>query len=109
MGAMDSLVVLAGLIGVPLPIARGLEELGWNVQRLGTLDDKDEEMIAAVLKSLEDKLGMGVDAQPLLGLVEVAAKAAEVSWRVEGNTSGAELLVAHEAGKPSLDVGQPRW
>ena len=99
LGAMDSLVVLAGLIGVPLPIARGLEELGWNVQRLGTLDDKDEEMIAAVLKSLEDKLGMGVDAQPLLGLVEVAAKAAEVSWRVEGNTSGAELLVAHEAKK----------
>ena len=99
LGAMSSLVTLAGLCGSPLPMARALEEMGWNVQRLGTLGDKDEEMIAAVLLSVEEKLGVSMEAEPLIALIEVAATAAEVAWRVEGATSGAELLVAHEQKK----------
>ena len=99
LGAMEDLVVLAGLSGCPLVLAKGLKELGWNVQRLGTLGDQDEELIATALRSLEERLGMPVDPQPLLGLIEVAAKAAEISWRVEARTSDAELLVIHHQKK----------
>ena len=99
LGAMDDLLVLAGLSGCPLPIARGLKDLGWNVQRLGTLGEDDEELIGVILQSLEEKLGVPLDPQPLIGLVEVSRKAAEVSWRVEGRGSDAELLVVHHQKK----------
>ena len=40
-----------------------------------------------------------MEVEALLGLIEVAHKAAEVSWRVEGGTTRAELLVASEMKK----------
>eukprot|EP00435_Cladocopium_sp_Y103_P026971 s306_g6.t1 len=78
-----------------LEVTRALEGLGWTVQRLGTLHDEDEEVVGVVLHSLEERLNSAVDVQVLLGLIEVCHAAAEVAWRVEGSTSGAELLVAH--------------
>ena len=96
LGAMATLLGLGGLSGCPLEIVRALEGMGWNVQRLGTLHDAGDEMIGVVLQATEEKLGKAVDVQILLGLIEVCQAAAEVAWKVEGKTSGAELLVAHE-------------
>eukprot|EP00435_Cladocopium_sp_Y103_P069397 s861_g33.t1 len=96
LGAMATLVGLGGLSGCPLEVVRALEELGWNVQRLGTLHDEEEEVIGVVLQSLEEHLRSPIDVQVLLGLIEVCNAAAQVAWKVEGSTSGAELLVAHE-------------
>ena len=93
LGAMNSLVTLAGLSGLPLGMARSLEEEGWNVQRLGTLDDNDEDMVSVVLTSLEAKAGCSLDPEPLLALIETAGKAVEVSWNMEGRSSDAELAV----------------
>lgn len=84
LGAMATLSGLGGLSGCPLEVVRALEGLGWNVQRLGTLHD------------VEDRLGKPIDVQVLLGMIEVSHAAAEVAWRIEGSTSSAELLVAHE-------------
>ena len=84
LGAMATLSGLGGLSGCPLEVVRALEGLGWNVQRLGTLHD------------VEDRLGKPIDVQVLLGMIEVSHAAAEVAWRIESSTSGAELLVAHE-------------
>ena len=81
---------------LPLEIVRAIEGMGWNVQRLGTLHDAGDEMIGVVLQATEEKLGKAVDVQILLGLIEVCQAAAEVAWKMEGKTSGAELLVAHE-------------
>ena len=103
---MDSLVVLAGLCGVPAKMAEGLEKLGWNVQRLGTLDDGDEETVGAVIASLEEHLKEGVSGEELLKLVEVASKAAKVNWRVEGKSPEADLLVAHATSELFDKVGQ---
>ena len=73
--------------------------MGWNVQRLGTLHDIEDEVLGGVLQELEGRLGHPVEAEVLIGLVEVCHAAADVAWRVEGKTSGAELLVAHEQKK----------
>ena len=99
LGKMESLATLGALSGLPIEYGQGLEEIGWNVQRLGTLHDEEEAVIGEVLISLEDKVGRPLEVEPLLGLIEVAHRAAEVSWRVEGGTSGAELLVASEMRK----------
>eukprot|EP00435_Cladocopium_sp_Y103_P034782 s391_g9.t1 len=96
---MDSLATLGALSGLPREYGQGLEDLGWNVQRLGTLHDEEEAIIGEVLTSLEGKVGRPLEVEPLLGLIEVAQRAAEVAWRVEGGTSGAELLVASEMRK----------
>ena len=45
LGAMDSLVALASLSGCPPEVGRVLEGLGWNVQRLGTLEDAEQELL----------------------------------------------------------------
>ena len=95
LGAMDSLVALSSLSGCPPEVGRVLEEIGWNVQRLGTLDDADEESIEAVATSVEEKMRKPLDVAVLLALIEVAAKAAKVSWQAEGRSGDAELLVAH--------------
>ena len=99
LGQMESLATLGALSGFPIEYGQRLEEIGWNVQRLGTLHDEEEAIIAEVLMSLERKIGKPLEVEPLLGLIEVAHRAAEVSWRVEGGTSGAELLVASEMRK----------
>ena len=96
LGAMATLLGLGGLSGCPLEIVRAIEGMGWNVQRLGTLHDAGDDMIGVVLQATEEKLGKAVDVQILLGLIEVCQAAAEVAWKMEGKTSGAELLVAHE-------------
>jgi hypothetical protein len=54
LGAMESLATLGALSGLPLEYGRGLEELGWNVQRLGTLHDEEDVVIGEVLSSLEE-------------------------------------------------------
>ena len=99
LGAMATLVGLGGLCGCPLEVPRILEGMGWNVQRLGTLHDVEEEVLGEVLHELERRLGHPIEAEVLIGLVEVCHAAAEVAWRIEGKTSGAELFVAHEQKK----------
>ena len=99
LGEMESLATLGLLSGIPREYGQGLEEIGWNVQRLGTLHDEEEAIIGEVLPSLEKKVGKPLEVEPLLGLIQIAQRAAEVSWRVEGGTTGAELLVASETKK----------
>ena len=96
---MEPLATLGVLSGLPREFGRALEELGWNVQRLGTLHGEEEMVLGEVLSPLETKLGRPLAVVQLLGLIEVAYEAAEVSWRVEGGTTGAELLVASEMKK----------
>ena len=99
LGAMATLLGLGGLCGCPLEGPRALEGMGWNVQRLGTLHDIEDEVLGGVLHELEGRLGHPVEAEVLIGLIEVCHAAADVAWRIEGKTSGAELLVAHEQKK----------
>ena len=108
LGAMATLIGLGGLSGCPLEVVRTLEGLGWNVQRLGTLHDAGDDVIGVVLQTTEEKLGKGVDVQVLLGLIEVCHAAAEVAWKLEGKTSGAELLVAHEQKRLQEKVNEWR-
>ena len=105
---MATLIGLGGLSGCPLEVVRTLEGLGWNVQRLGTLHDAGDDVIGVVLQTTEEKLGKGVDVQVLLGLIEVCHAAAEVAWKLEGKTSGAELLVAHEQKRLQEKVNEWR-
>jgi hypothetical protein len=84
LGHMESLTTLGALSGLPIEYGQGLEGIGWNVQRLGTLHDEEEAVIGEVLTSLEKKVGSPMEVEPLLGLIEVVQKAAEVAWRVEG-------------------------
>ncbi len=46
LGAMSSLVYMAGLMGCPPEIGLALEEEGWTVQRLGTLHDEEISILA---------------------------------------------------------------
>ena len=40
LGHMESLTTLDALSGLPIEYGQGLEEIGWNVQRLGTMRRK---------------------------------------------------------------------
>ena len=54
---------LGGLSGCPLEVVGALEGLGWNVQRLGTLHDAEEDMIGTVPRDVEDRLGKLIDVR----------------------------------------------
>ena len=95
LGLMSSLVYMAGLIGCPPEIGAALEGEGWNVQRLGTLHDEDPAFLDDLAEGISKIVKWNVRTRDLEDLVSVAHKASEVAWRVEGGTSGAELLVAH--------------
>ena len=94
---MDSLVALASLSGCPPEVGRVLEGLGWIVQRLGTLEDAEQELLDKVAMSMEEKTRQPVDMAVLSTLIDVAAKAAKISWNAEGRSGDAELLVTHLA------------
>ena len=100
--AMDSLTVLAGLSGVAPRLAEGLQELGWNVNRLGTLRDADRDMVETVATMLEEHLKEPVNLGGLRKLIEVAGTAAEVKWKAE------ELMAAHVAAKLEDQINQQR-
>ena len=95
LGLMSSLVYMAGLVGCPPEVGEALEGNGWTVQRLGTLHDEDLSVIDELAEGLSKTLKWTVNPQDVADLVLVSHRAAEVAWRVEGKTSGAELLVAH--------------
>ena len=63
LGAMATLSGLGGLSGCPLEVVGALEGLGWNVQRLGTLHDAEEDMIGTVPRDVEDRLGKLIDVR----------------------------------------------
>lgn len=92
---MDDLVQLARIGGGSIVLAKVLVDLGWNVQRLGTLDGCEAEDLEDVVAGAEERLQESVDLNLLRDLAALAGKAAEVSWRVEGKSGDADLLVAH--------------
>ena len=108
LGAMDSLTVLAGLSGVAPRLAEGLQELGWNVNRLGTLRDADRDMVETVATMLEEHLKEPVNLGGLRKLIEVAGTAAEVKWKAEGRGPDSELMAAHMAAKLEDQINQQR-
>ena len=95
LGLMSSLVYMAGLVGCPPEIGTALEEEGWTVQRLATLHDEDPPVIEELVERLSKILKWNVMIDDVVDLILLSHRAAEVAWRVEGNTSAAELLVAH--------------
>ena len=93
LGLMSSLVYMAGLVGCPPEIGIALEEEGWTVQRLA-LHDEDPPVIDELVERLSKSLKWNVMIDDVVDLILLSHRAAEVAWRVEGNTSAAELLVA---------------
>ena len=84
LGAMDSLVALASLSGCPPEVGRVLE-------------DAEQELLDKVAMPMEEKTRQPVDMAVLSTLIDVAAKAAKISWNAEGRSGDAELLVTHLA------------
>ena len=93
LGAMESLATLGAFVWVA---PRVWPRVGGALD--GTCSDwerctmRKTWVIGEVLSSLEKKLGRPMEVEALLGLIEVAHKAAEVSWRVEGGTTGARAF-----------------
>ena len=73
-----------------LAMAAGLESLGWNVRRLGTLRDLDDEGLAHVRSQVEEKMERAVEVRELRELITIAGKAAEVVWKAEGRSASSE-------------------
>ena len=92
---MVSLQGAAELCQLNAQLAEALESLGWNVQRLGTLQGAESMVVDSVLAGAraarEEATFKWTD---LTDLIYVCNQMAEVAWKSEGNSSGAELLEA---------------
>eukprot|EP00438_Fugacium_kawagutii_P021417 Skav230575 [mRNA] locus=scaffold971:157894:160071:- [translate_table: standard] len=108
LGAMDSLVVLAGLAKCPADLAQGLEDLGWNVTRLGTVEDGDQETLDEICLALRAKVGRMFAISDLEPLLDLARTTAEVAWRVEGKAPDADLMMAHAASMLQRKINEQR-
>lgn len=81
---MDSLVELARLSGLFPDLAGYLVDLGWNVQRLGTLEDASDETLEEVIISLEDKSRLPWQVDELRALIAHMAK----GWKTRSMLKG---------------------
>ena len=92
---MVSLQGAAELCQLNAQLAEALESLGWNVQRLGTLQGAESMVVDSVLAGAravrEEATFKWTD---LTDLIYACNQMAEVAWKSEGNSSGAELLEA---------------
>lgn len=108
LGDMDSLTLLAGLSQAPLDLAEGLEALGWNVTRPGTIEEDDEETLDEACLVLRDRVKRPVMISQVKSLVGIARAAAEVAWRVEGKSPDADLMMAHAASMLQRKINERR-
>eukprot|EP00435_Cladocopium_sp_Y103_P049064 s1069_g14.t1 len=83
--------------GGSMELARSLEGLGWNVQRLATLSDASADELDDVVGQAEESMGRPVAVQHLRDLVDMVVPAAKIAWRAEGRGPEGELLQAHLA------------
>ena len=90
---MVTLVTAARLSNGSVRLAEVLEEAGWTLMRLATLEGAESQILDAVIDGIRqthpDERFSWSDLQDL---VYSSFEMAEVAWRAEGSTSGAELL-----------------
>ena len=90
---MVTLVAAARLAQGDVRMAEALEDAGWNLSRLATLEGAEAQVLDSVLAGIrESNPGGHFQWVALQDLVYASFKMAEVAWRAEGNTNGAELL-----------------
>ena len=92
---MVSLKGAAQLRKLNVELAECLESLGWNIQRLGTLQDAESLVVDSVLAGARAaKEGSVFRWEDLTDLIYECNLMAEVAWKAEGSASDAELLEA---------------
>ena len=90
---MVTLVAVARLAKGDSRMAEALEEAGWNLSRLATLEGAEAQVLDSVLAGIRERNpGEHFQWVALQDLVYASFKMAEVAWRAEGSTNGAELL-----------------
>lgn len=90
---MVSLVSAAQLGHGDVKLAEALEGAGWNLSRLATLEGAESQILDSILDGIRkehpSESFRWVDLQDL---VRASFRMAEIAWKAEGNTNGAELL-----------------
>ena len=90
---MVSLVTAAQLGHGDVKLAVALEGAGWNLSRLATLEGAESQILDSILDGIRkehpEENFRWVDLQDL---VRASFSMAEIAWKAEGNTNGAELL-----------------
>lgn len=93
---MISLISLGDVLGCDPRLTGALTRLGWNVARLATLkdDEDDGEMIELLMLNVHDSVddGYKVHAGELTELIAGAQSMAQTGWATEGRLGGSDLV-----------------
>lgn len=90
---MVSLVTAAQLGHGDVKLAEALEGAGWNLSRLATLEGAESQILDSILDGIrKEHPGDSFRWVDLQDLVRASFRMAEIAWKAEGNTNGAELL-----------------
>ena len=91
---MESLVTLAGVLGLDRKLALVLQDLGWTTLRLATLADAESQIWDSVLDGARTAAGdSSIRRDSFSDLVGASLNWAEMAWKVEGGTNGSDLFL----------------
>ena len=91
---MESLVTLAGVLGLDRKLASVLQDLGWTTLRLATLADAESQIWDSVLDGARTAAGdSSIQRDSFSDLVGASLNWAEMAWKVEGGTNGSDLFL----------------